>query len=65
MTEVVLFTIVAVGLYFFTDWALRAIEQSHGSPLPYRNVVFFVIILIAAVVSFEIIQRLLQGGPLF
>lgn len=62
--DVILFTIVAVGLYFFTDWALRTIEQMHGSPLPYRNIVFFVIIFVAAVVSFEIIQRVLQGGAL-
>ena len=62
--QVLLFTIVAVGLYFFTDWALRAIEQHRGEPLPNRNLIFFAIIFVTAVVSFEIIQRVLQGGPL-
>jgi hypothetical protein len=62
--QVVLFTVVAVGLYFFTDWTLRLIEHYRGSPLPNRNLVFFGIISIAAIVSFEIIQRMLQGAPL-
>lgn len=61
--QIVLFTIVAAGLYFFTDWALRVIEQRRGAPLPNRNLVFFVIIFIAAVVSFQIIRRILQGAP--
>jgi hypothetical protein len=61
--QIVLFTVVAAGLYFFTDWALRLIEQRRGAPLPNRNLVFFVIILVAAIVSFQIIQRILLGGP--
>ncbi|NJN51508.1 MAG: hypothetical protein HC809_06755 [Gammaproteobacteria bacterium] len=62
--QVVLFTVVAIGLYFFTDWALRVFEQYRGEPLPNRNLVFFAIIFVTAVVSFEIIQRVLQGAPL-
>jgi len=50
-----------VGLYFFSDWLLRVIEHYRGAPLPNRNLVFFGIILVATLVSFEIIQRLLQG----
>jgi hypothetical protein len=61
--QIVLFTVVAAGLYFFTDWALRLIEQRRGAPLPNRSLVFFIIIFVAAVVSFEIIQRILQGAP--
>jgi len=61
--QIVLFTVVAAGLYFFTDWALRLIEQRRGEPLPNRNLVFFIIILVAAIVSFQIIQRILQGAP--
>ena len=65
MLEILLFTLVAVGLYFTTDWAVRLIEQRRGEPLPNRGVIFFAIILVLAVVSFEIIQRILEGGPLF
>ena len=62
--QILLFTIVAVGLYFFTDWILRLIEHYRGTPLPNRNLVFFAIIFIAALVSFQIIQRILQGSAL-
>jgi hypothetical protein len=62
--QIVLFTIVAIGLYFFTDWAVRTIEQYRGEPLPNRNLVFFAIIFVAAIISFQIIQRVLTGGPL-
>lgn len=65
MSEVLLFTIVAVGLYFTTDWVIRLIEERRGEPLANRSMVFFVIILVLAVVSFEVIQRLLQGGEAF
>ena len=51
--EIVLFTIVAVALYFAADWALRTLERIHGAPLPYRNVIYFVIILVLTLVSFE------------
>lgn len=58
--EIVLFTIVAVALYFASDWALRTLERVHGAPLPYRNVIYFVIILVFTLASFEFLQRL---GP--
>lgn len=56
--EIVLFTIVAVALYFAADWALRTLERMHGAPLPYRNVIYFVIILVLTLVSFEFLQNL-------
>jgi DMSO/TMAO reductase YedYZ heme-binding membrane subunit len=65
MSQVLLFTVVAIGLYFLTDWILRVVEERRGAPLPNRSLIFFVIILVLAVTSFEIIQRVLQGGPLF
>lgn len=58
--EIVLFTIVAVALYFAADWALRTLERVHGTQLPYRNVIYFVIILVLTLASFEFLQRL---GP--
>ncbi len=56
--EIVLFTIVAVALYFAADWALRTLERIHGTQLPYRNVIYFVIILVLTLVSFEFLQNL-------
>ena len=51
---------VAVALYFAADWALRTLERVHGTQLPYRNVIYFVIILVLTLASFEFLQRL---GP--
>jgi TRAP-type C4-dicarboxylate transport system permease small subunit len=56
--EILLFTIVAVALYFGADWALRTVERIHGSPLPHRNLVYFAIILVLTLVSFGFLQRL-------
>ncbi len=58
--EIVLFTIVGVALYFAADWALRTLERIHGAPLPYRNIVYFVVILVLALASFTFLQRI---GP--
>jgi TRAP-type C4-dicarboxylate transport system permease small subunit len=58
--EIVLFTIVGVALYFAADWALRTLERMHGAPLPYRNIVYFVIILVLALASFTLLQNI---GP--
>ena len=60
--QILLFTIVAVALYFLTDWLLRTIEQYRGEPLPHRGLIYFAIIFVLAVTSFEIIQRVLQSG---
>ncbi len=58
--QVLLFTLVAIALYFFADWLLRAIESRRGAPLPNRSLVFFVIIMLLALVTFEVLQQYLQ-----
>lgn len=54
-----LFTLVAIALYFFTDWILRTIERSRGAPLPNRSLIFFIIILVLTLSTFEVLQRTL------
>lgn len=61
MTEILLFTLVAVALYFTADWALRALEEHRGAPFKNRQMIYFVIILTLALISFEVIGRLLRG----
>jgi len=61
MTEILLFTVVAVALYFAADWALRALERRRGAPFRNRQVIYFVIILVLAMVTFEVIQRVMRG----
>jgi hypothetical protein len=65
MMQILLFTVVAVGLYFTANWIVLLIEQRRGEPLPNRNLIYFAVIFVLAVTSFEVIQRILQGGPLF
>lgn len=59
--EILAFTAVAIFVYFFSDWVLRLIERQRGEVLKNRQVVFFVIILISALVSFQLANRLLGG----
>ena len=61
MSEVVLFTIVAIALYFFSDWLLRRIERYRGEPFKHRQVVFFAIILVLTMGSFEFLGQLLES----
>lgn len=59
--EILAFTLVAIFVYFFSDWVLRLIERQRGEVFKNRQVVFFVIILISALVSFELVNFFLAG----
>lgn len=61
--EYLLFTVCGIALYFGADAALNFIESIHGDPIPHRNIVFFVIIFIMAVVLFQAIQLFYYSGP--
>jgi hypothetical protein len=54
--EIVYFTLVAILLYLLADWILRRIEAYLGRALEQRTVVFFVILLILALVGFAAIR---------
>lgn len=58
--EIVYFTLVAIGLYAFTAWALDRVERARGQRFKNRNIIFFVIILVLALLSFELMERLAQ-----
>jgi len=58
--EFVYFTTAGLVLYFGASWILTKIEQARGKVLPYRDVIFFVIILTLAVSSFSLIQYLAE-----
>lgn len=60
--EAVYFTLVAIGLYFFSDWLLERIERLRGKSFEQRSIVFFVIIAVLAVISFQVIQLLMRGA---
>ena len=60
--EAVYFTLVAIGLYFFSDWLLERIERLRGKRFEQRSIVFFAIITILALISFQVIQMLMRGA---
>lgn len=60
--EIIVFTMAGAFLYFFSDWLLRRIEAYRGARFENRSLVFFVIILIMAMIVFTIMQQL--GGQL-
>ena len=58
--DAVYFTIVAIGVYFASDWLLDRIERTRGRRFENRQVVFFAIVLPLALLSFWLV-RLLSG----
>jgi len=57
--EVIIYTLVAAGLYFMSDWILDRIEVSRGERFKNRSIIFFVIILVLAFISFNFLKFLL------
>lgn len=49
------YTLIAIGLYFISDWLLDRLENAYGSRFQYRSLVFLVIISILAVTTSQII----------
>lgn len=60
--EAVYFTLVAIGLYFFSDWLLERIERLRGKRFEQRSIIFFAIITVLALISFQVIQLLMRGA---
>lgn len=59
--EVIYYTLIAGGLYFISDWILDRIEISRGERFQnriIRSLVFFVIILVLAFITFGLINFL-------
>ena len=56
--EILLFTGVAIALYWVADRLLVAIERQRGAPVANRTVVFFFILLGLALPTFALIRAL-------
>jgi len=54
--EILAFTANAIIIYLLTGWIIRAIERKRGEALKQRQVVFFVIILVLALISFRALR---------
>jgi len=56
--ELVYFTVVAAGLYLFSDLVLRGAENVLGRRFEQRSLIFFAILLGSALVTFALIRNL-------
>ena len=59
--EFLLYTAVGIALYWFSDWLLLRIEGWRGESFEQRTLVFFCIILVLALTTFEAIRWSTQG----
>ena len=57
--EAVYYTITGVVLYLLADRVLRLSEARAGRIFEHRTLIFFVLLLAMALVSFAVIRRLL------
>ena len=62
MTDLFLFTLNAIVIYLIADWLVRLIEKRRGGTIKQRQVIFFVIFLSLALISFRLLKSLL-GTP--
>jgi hypothetical protein len=63
MSDLILFTLNAIVIYLVSDWLVRLIEKRRGEALKQRQVIFFVIFLTLALVSFRF-MKILLGPPM-
>jgi len=57
--EILLFTLVAIVIYVVADRIIRTIEAKRGEVLKQRQVIFFAVFLVLALVSFRVLRMLL------
>jgi hypothetical protein len=60
MMEVLMFTLNAIIIYLLADWIIRRIESRKGEVLKNRQIAFFGIFLALALISFNLLPKLLS-----
>jgi NhaP-type Na+/H+ or K+/H+ antiporter len=60
--QMILFTVLGIGLYLLADRLLDGIEARAGRRFEYRSLIFFALLLALAVVSFAVVRRFVPGG---
>ena len=56
--QFIAFTVVAIVLYFLSDWIVNRIEIARGERLENRTLYFFFILLVLALITFQAIERI-------
>ena len=60
--QYVLFTVLAIALYFVSDWVVKALERRAGRVFEHRTLIFFAILLALAIAVFSAVQRFAPAG---
>jgi len=61
MIDILLFTLNAIIIYLLADWIIRTLEKRKGQVLKNRQIVFFVVFLALALISFNLLPMLLTS----
>lgn len=56
--EIIYFTLTAIALYVLSDWLLGRMEAFAGKRFEHRNLIFFALLLVLALVGFALIRHL-------
>jgi predicted PurR-regulated permease PerM len=59
--EILLFTLNAIIIYLLADWIIRTLEKKKGQALKNRQLIFFVVFLALALISFNFLPMLLTS----
>ena len=59
--EILLFTLNAIIIYLLADWVIRTLEKRKGQALKNRQIIFFVVFLALALISFNLLPMLLTS----
>lgn len=61
--QIVWFTLIGIGLYLLADWVLDRVERARGARFEQRSLIFFAIILVLALASFQLLRQLAPTEP--
>jgi hypothetical protein len=56
---IIYYTAAGIVLYLVADWILNRIETKRGARFESRTLIFFAILLTLALLTFQLIERLL------
>lgn len=57
--EIIYYTLMGIGLYLASDWLLDRVEVTRGERFKNRSIIFFVIVLSLAFISFSLTKLIL------
>ena len=62
MIDLIIFTLNAILIYLASDWLVRVLERQRGRAFKQRQIIFFVIFLCLALLSFAFLRQILGAG---